>query len=130
MTPNQAGHGLVAVVLFAIALTELGLRLPFASPSRKMQTLFSKSLRTMRAAAVSDHWKQRALLFYSGITFRAALSLLGNVVVLAAVAALGALSVGLVVPGFDAVTFSIPGTLVIFLTAALYLPLRLKLKRG
>ena len=95
-----------------------------------MQAMLSKSLRTMRAAAVSDHWKQRALLSYSGITFRATLSLLGNVAVLVAAATAAVLSIGLVVPGFDAVTFSIPGILVIFLTAALYLPLRLRLKHG
>jgi hypothetical protein len=130
VTPDYSGAGLIAVVPLAMVLTELGLRLPFAAPRQKMQLMLSKSLRTMRAAAVSDHWRQRALLFYSRITFRAALTLLGNVAVLGAAAAVGVLSVGLVVPGFDAATFSVPGTLLVFLTAALYLPLRLKHRHG
>lgn len=130
MAPDQGGIALIATVPLAIAMAELGLRLPFAEPRRKMQAVLGKSLRTMRAAAISDHWKQRALLSYSGITFRATLNLLGNVAVLAAAAATAVLSIGLVVPGFDAVTFSVPGILVIFLTAALYLPLRLRFKHG
>ena len=130
MTPDQTGVELIATVPLTVALAEVGLWLPFAEPRRKMQVMFRKSLRTMRAAAVSDHWKQRALLFYSGITFRAALKLLGSVAVVAATAGLGVFLIGLVVPNFDAVTLSVPGMLLIFLTAALYLPLRLRLKHG
>lgn len=119
-----------ATVPLAVAVAELGLRLPFAEPRRKMQATLTKSLRTMRAPAVSDHWKQRALLFYSGITFRAALSLLGCVAVMAAAATLGVLSIGLVVPNFDTVTLSASGLIAIFFTATLYLLLRLRLTHG
>lgn len=130
MVPEPGGVELVATVPLAIAMTELGLRLPFAEPRRKMQAAFSKSMRTMRAAAVSDHWKQRALLSYSGITFRATLSLLCNVAFLAAAAASAVLLIGLAIPNFDAVTFSVPGMLLIFLTATIYMSLRLRLAHG
>lgn len=128
--PDAAGVALLATVPLAVAIAELGLRLPFAELRRKMQVTSRKSLRTMRAPAVSDHWKQRALLFYSGITFRAALNLLGCVAVLAAAAGLGVLSIGLVIPNFDAVTLSITGVVSIVLTATFYLLLRLRLKHG
>jgi hypothetical protein len=128
--PDAAGVALIGTVPLAVAVAELGLRLPFAELRRKMQVTLSKSLRTMRAPAVSDHWKQRALLFYSGITFRVALNLLGCVAVLAAAAGLGVLSIGLVIPNFDAVTLSITGVVSIVLTATLYLLLRLRLKHG
>lgn len=129
MISDHGGVELITVVPLAIGMAELGLRLPFAEPRRQMQLMFSKSLRTMRAAA-SDHWKQRALLSYSSITFRASLSLLGNVAVLAAAAASAVLTIGLVIPSFDTVTFSVPGIILIFITASLYLLLRLGLKHG
>jgi hypothetical protein len=127
---DATGVVLLATVPLAVGVAELGLRLPFAEQRRKIQVTLSKSLRTMRAPAVSDHWKQRALLFYSGITFRATLNLLGYVAVLAAATGLGVLSIGLVIPNFDAVTLSVTGMVPIVLTVTLYLLLRLRPRHG
>jgi len=59
-----------------IACVELFLRLPVLLRVRQMRDVVRKVLRTLGSKAISDHWKERALLAYSGQMMGRSLSLL------------------------------------------------------
>ncbi|MEJ8573162.1 hypothetical protein [Microbaculum marinum] len=79
------------VVVCAIAV-ECIVRLPFIALVRAVVDASGKALRVVRSRRISDHWKEKVMLAYSGETLAATLKLLVLLVLVGA--ALVAVSLG------------------------------------
>ena len=87
----------------------------------------SKSLRVLRAAGISDHWKERVLQRYSVLLLAASVRLLGAIVlILGLYAAVLSAAGWLLVPAFDPLDALLRAdyAVVAVVVAALYLPAR------
>ncbi|MFA9230780.1 MAG: hypothetical protein RIR95_1897 [Pseudomonadota bacterium] len=118
------------ILISAIVATELLLRLPLLPAMKRATSAAQKSGRVLKSKRISDHWKERVLLAYSG---RIARNSFGFFAMLCAVV-LGVVFVGLSHPGglMDWVfVLSQPLNLVALCAASLvYAFLRSKLRRG
>jgi hypothetical protein len=56
----------LAVALITIVAVELFLRLPLARQARELTATLHKVTRVITSSAISDHWKEKVLLRYSG----------------------------------------------------------------
>lgn len=77
----------------AIGLVELAMRLDFREPLVRLAATAGRAFHVMRAQQISDHWKERVLLAYSGRILASAmrLALLFAVFAAAALAAVAVL---------------------------------------
>lgn len=64
------------LAIATIAAVELFLRLDIAGRARQLLAVVRKVLRVMQSSAISDHWKERALLAYAGRMFTGSVTLL------------------------------------------------------
>jgi hypothetical protein len=87
---------LLAAVL-CVVLVEIAVRLPFAPVMADVSRTGVRSMRVLRSSRISDHWKEKVMLAYSGRMFRASMRLAGILIVLFGIAAL-------IVWGFDAIS--------------------------
>lgn len=72
--------------LLCVLLIELTLRLPFATAVVGASRSAGRAVRVVRAKAVSDHWKEKALATYARTTFLSSLKLAGLMAILLTVA--------------------------------------------
>lgn len=111
-----------------IAAVELVLRLDIADTIRRLLAVVRKVLRIMQSDAISDHWKERAMLAYSGQMFSASLMLLAMLLLaVSPFAILAAVGIWIDMP-LLALLMSGTGVLVCAAIACAYLPLRRRLK--
>lgn len=111
-----------------IAAVELVLRLDIADTIRRLLAVVRKVLRIMQSDAISDHWKERAMLAYSGRMFSASLLLLAMLLlVVSPFAILAAVGIWIDMP-LLALFMSGTGVLVSIVIACAYLPLRRRLR--
>lgn len=116
------------LAIATIAAVELVLRLDVAGTIRRLLAVVRKVLRIMKSDTISDHWKERAMLAYSGQMFSASLMLLAMLLLaLAPFAVLAAVGTWMDIP-FLALLTSAAGVLVCVAIACAYLPLRRRLK--
>lgn len=114
--------GLTTVL--CMALVE-GLRqLPLAPVLKRAQCTARRALWVLRARAVSEHWKERALLAYARTLLLASLTLAALLVGLAAVAALLVWLADQWRPGFSAFLLSPLGLTLSLLLALSYAAVR------
>ena len=68
----QLNNSFVVVALLiaaTIAFAELFIRLPIIKTAREISAAAAKSMTTIRAGKISDHWKEQALPAYAGKMF-------------------------------------------------------------
>lgn len=118
----------VLLAVATIAAVELVLRLDIADTVRRLLAVVRKVLRIMQSDAISDHWKERAMLAYSGQMFSASMTMLAMLLlVVSPFATLAAVGIWMDIPLF-ALLMSGTGILVSVAIACAYLPLRRRLK--
>ena len=116
------------LAIATIAAVELVLRFDIAGTVRRLLTVLRKVLRMMKSDAISDHWKERAMLAYSGQMLSASLTLLAILLLaLSPFAILAAVGTWMDMP-LLALLMSGAGVLVSVAIACAYLPLRRRLK--
>ena len=74
----------VLLTLFSAIIVEALIRLPVVRLASHIALLSRRSVRTLRADGVSDHWKEKAMGEYSLRTFKSTLQLLATFLALAA----------------------------------------------
>jgi len=118
-----ATHLAAGLFVSAVAV-ELALRLPLLTPAGRIAATSQKALRMMANGAVSDHWKERAMLAYAGRTFAAVgLFVLALAALLGALAVI-ALSIDVIAPGFSAFLVSLPGLGLTLVAATVWMLVR------
>ena len=70
-------------LLLSVLAVELAIRLPFGPALRSVVTRNRRALHVIRSPAISDHWKERALLGYARGSLQESLRLLVYVLFLA-----------------------------------------------
>jgi hypothetical protein len=116
------------LAIATIAAVELVLRLGIGDTIRRLLTVVRKVLRIMKSDTISDHWKERAMLAYSGQMLSASLMLLAMLLLaVAPFAILAAVGTWIDMPML-ALLVSGTGVLVSIAIACAYLPLRRRLK--
>jgi hypothetical protein len=83
---------LLSSVVIAVLAIELISRLPFAATARHIVHASSCAVRTIRSPAISDHWKEKALLLQSRRIACQSLRLGGYLLIVAAACALPVLA--------------------------------------
>ena len=124
---------IVAVALATALAIEAALRLVLGGTVREMARAANKSLRVLRAAAISDHWKERVLRRYSVVLLAASVRLLAAIVVVVGLYAAVLTVAGLLlVPAFDPLGALLRAdhAVLAVVVAALYLPARRKVLSG
>lgn len=116
--------------IFCVLLVELALRLPFAAAVAGMSRSGGKAIRVIRAKAVSDHWKEKALAAYAQVTFLSSIKLAGLLVVLLAVAMVLAVTFEQVSRGFQSFILGWRGIAFSIVLASLYLKVRKSIVHG
>ena len=86
--------------ILCVTLIEVVIRLPIQGIAREVSVVGRKAMRTVSSAHISDHWKERALLAYSGRLFLATAKLCGVLFVIAVI-------VSVLLTLFSALGFSI-----------------------
>ena len=76
--------GLLIVAIVTVLAVELFVRLPFRETVKTFGILAGKAYFTIRAASVSDRWKELVLPRYSLLMMQCSLRLLGFVLIVAA----------------------------------------------
>jgi hypothetical protein len=116
--------------LLCLCLVELMVRLPFAAAVRGLHAASEKAVRVVRARAISDHWKEKAMGAYARAAF---LSTLGLALLLLAVAAVVVLLTLLFEAGsggFERFLLSWRGIAFTLVFASLYLGVRTAVLRA
>ncbi len=111
------------LVLSAFAV-ECVLRLPFILLVRTVIVTSAKAVRVVGSRRISDHWKEKVLLAYSGGSLAASLKLAGLLAAVAAVLAAGSLAVDRITGDFLAFLASPPGIVGSLAAAAVYVKAR------
>ncbi|MCB1831835.1 MAG: hypothetical protein KDH19_00055 [Geminicoccaceae bacterium] len=114
----------LAAALLCILVVEIALRLPFAGLLRRTARTATSALWTLRARHVSDHWKEKVMVAYSGRMFACSLGLALWLLVVAAVVIAFVLAVEFVLPGFSAFMTGWQGIVASLVAASIYLSLR------
>lgn len=112
------------ILILTAALVALILNLPLIGNVRRISATTGRALHVMRARGVSDHWKERAMMSYSGITLMATLGLIAALAVLAVTAWVLIAGLGMLIPGFAAMVFSPWGIAQMTLIAAVMMVVR------
>jgi len=111
--------------VLAVAIVECLIRLPVRSAVRAMAATAAKAAHVVRARGISDHWKERVLIRYSGRLFYNSALIL---VILAGIVGLviGFDAAGRAALGLDLIGYlvTLEGLVVLSLVAAAYAWLR------
>lgn len=110
--------------ILCVLLVELALRLPFASTISEVIRSIEKAFHVIRAKAVSDHWKEKALAAYAQITFFSSIKLAGLLVVLLTIAAGLVVALGQISGGFESFILGWRGISFSIVFASLYFKVR------
>ena len=116
--------------LLCIVLVELAFRLPFADAAAGAVRCSGKAVHVVRAGAVSDHWKEKALGAYAQATFLSSLKLAGLLIVLFGVGAVLVLAFEQGFNGFERFILSWRGIAFSAVFASLYAYARGSIVRG
>jgi len=116
--------------ILCVVLVELALRLPFAAVAAGVSKSGGKAIRVIRAKAVSDHWKEKALAAYARITFLSSIKLAGLLVVLLAIAAGLVVALEQISGGFQSFILGWRGIGFSIVFASLYLTVRKSIVHG
>ena len=65
----------ILTTILAVVLVELVVRLPLKSIISDVKTVSQKAVKLIRSQLISDHWKEKALLAYSGALLKSTLKL-------------------------------------------------------
>lgn len=117
-------------LLVSLLLVELALRLPFASVVATAGRSGTRALHVVRAKAISDHWKEKAMAAYARSTFLASVQLVGLLAVLFAAALLLVVALERVSGGFQGFILGWRGIAFSVAAASLYVVARRSFARG
>jgi len=123
VTWHTAGALALSAVL-SVLLVEIVLRLPFADVLAEGRATAKKALWTVRARGVSDHWKEKVMLAYSGRMFASSFRLGGLVLLVGAAAVVATVVVDRIWSGFAEFVVSARGILATVVWASVYLAAR------
>lgn len=112
------------------ALIELALRLPFPAVISGVSRSGSKAVRVVRAKAVSDHWKEKALAAYAQTTFLSTLKLAGLLIIVIGIATAVVVILDYAFNGFQKFILSWRGIGFSVIFASLYFTVRRSLVLG
>ena len=117
---------MTGVFLFtvSIAVVELLIRTPLALFSKTIMEMSHKAYRTMSSRKISDHWKERSLLFYSREIFRGTIGLLAWFLVIGVCIRLLVWFVDAIDQGFSSFLMSLHGITLSSAVSILYYFLR------
>ena len=65
----------ILTTILAVVLVEFVVRLPLKSIISDIKTVSQKAVKLIRSQFISDHWKEKALLVYSGALLKSTLKL-------------------------------------------------------
>lgn len=117
----------VLAVVVCILLVETALRLPFGASAAGVARAGAKAIRVVRAKAISDHWKEKALAAYAKATFLSSLRLAVLLAVFLAIAAVLVLVFDRISGGFQDFILGWLGIGFTIVFASLYYTLRKRL---
>ncbi|MEM7526719.1 MAG: hypothetical protein AAF416_03450 [Pseudomonadota bacterium] len=121
---------IVLCALLCALLAETALRLPFIGAARQVTHNGQRALKTVQAAKVSDHWKEKALGAYAKGTFLATMKLAGLIGVIVVLALAGSFALEPISEGFGAFLLAPEGLVVGLVAATVYILARQRLLRG
>ena len=87
--------------ILCVVLVEIALRLPFTDAVARAANYGGRAVRVVRANAVSDHWKEKALAAYAQATFLSSIKLAGFLAVLLTIAAVFVVALEQISGGFQ-----------------------------
>lgn len=116
--------------ILCVLLVELALRLPFAAALGGVIRSGGRAVRVIRAKAVSDHWKEKALAAYAQTTFFSSIKLAGILVILLAVAAVLVVALEQISGGFQSFILGWRGIAFSIFLASFYLTIRESIVHG
>src|SRR5690606_24750774 len=116
--------------LLSLLLVELALRLPFASAVATAGRSSTRALHVVRAKAISDHWKEKAMAAYARSTFLASVQLVSLLAILFGTAFLLVVALERVSGGFQGFILGWRGIAFSVAVASLYVVARRALARG
>ena len=116
--------------ILCVLLVELALRLPFADVVAGVSKSGGRAVRVVRAKAVSDHWKEKALAAYAQTTFLSSIKLAGLLVVLLTIAAVLVAALEQISGGFQSFILGWRGIGFSIVFASLYLTVRKLIVHG
>ena len=116
--------------ILCVLLVELALRLPFAAVVAAVSKTGGRAFRAVRAKAVSDHWKEKAMGAYAQNTFFSSVKLAGLLVVLLTIATVLVLALEQVCDGFQSFILGWRGIGFSIAFASLYLTARKSILHG
>lgn len=119
----------LTAVLCAL-LVELALRLPFRRAMLKVTESGSKATRLVKAKAISDHWKEKAMASYAQTTFLSTLKLAGLLITVFCVAVSVVLFFNQLLDGFQVFILSWRGIVCSIVFASLYVKVRRSIAYG
>jgi hypothetical protein len=112
--------------VFIVPLVELALRLPFATALKALSRAGARAVQVVRANAISDHWKEKAMAAYAQKTFLSSVKLAFLMIVLFGVAVILVVALESVASGFQ----DWRGIAISIVFAGLYLKARGAILRG
>jgi hypothetical protein len=115
---------------FCAVLVELVMRLPFIAVLHRLRVSSSRALHVVRAAKVSDHWKEKAMGAYARQTFAASAKIAALLAVVLGVAAVLVIGLDQISDGFQAFVLSWGGIGLSVIAATLYVMARKAIFRG
>ncbi|SLN70780.1 hypothetical protein [Oceanibacterium hippocampi] len=116
--------------VLCVILVELVIRLPFVAATAGIRRSGGRALHVVRAAGISDHWKEKAMAAYARATFLSSMKLAGLLIAVLAVAYLMVLAFEQGLPGFQDFILGWLGLVFSALFASAYAALRWRVLRG
>ncbi|SON56849.1 hypothetical protein HDIA_3308 [Hartmannibacter diazotrophicus] len=116
--------------ILCVLLVELAVRLPLAGAVLGVSGASKRAARVLRAKAISDHWKEKAMGAYARATFASTLKLAGLLIVILAIAFALVLLFEQISSGFESFILGWWGIGFSLVFATLYFSLRKVLLRA
>jgi len=120
MTGAEAIGNAVGIALLSALAVECILRLPFIPLVKAVIGANRKALRVIGSKRISDHWKEKVMLAYSGETLKASLKLAGLIFLVVAVLAVLATGIDRITGTFLAFIVSPLGLVASLVIAGIY----------
>lgn len=112
------------LVIVAIGTTECAVRMPFGTMSHRLLGVLPRTIRAVRNNAVSDHWKERALLKLARLSLMSSICVAGAIFGLVVIFVGGVYLLSLPFPSLWAFAMSLEGIAIASVAAILYLGVR------
>jgi hypothetical protein len=113
-----------------VILVEIGLRLPFLPVVAVIAGTGKRGMHVMMSKSISDHWKEKVMLAYSGRMFRATLKLATLLIVLFGGAGVIVWLLDHLGTGFASFILGWQGIFATLVLASLYFILRKRIVHG